>query len=506
MKNSIVQYLDIAVSKWGKSCAFCDSDNSVTFAEYQDNAKRIASFIINTIGVFRNPISVYLPKNVMTVNTFMGILYSGNFYCPIPYHSPVDRAKRIIEISQTSCLITDLKHYDVVKNFGIAEDKIYLIEDILLTEIDENAVCETVNRVIDTDPAYVLFTSGSTGLPKGVTLPHRAVIDYMEWVCEEFNIDYSYVFANQAPFHFDASMPDIYLPLFTGCKMFIASERLFMFPGKLVDEMNRNKVNSIIWVPSALMILSNLNVFEKKKLNELRLCMFCGEVMPNKQLNIWRTYYPEATYVNLYGPTEAAYACTYYVINRSFADSEPLPLGRACRNTDIMILDDENLKVTEKEKIGELCIRGSSLALGYYSQMENPSFTLDPTNNCYPEKIYHTGDLAFYNEFGELMFAGRKDFQIKHMGYRIELGEIETAVISLDGIRNAACLYQSGKDEIVVFYESDEDVNRETILAGIKSLLPTYMLPNRFIRFDRLPMNINGKVDRTLLKENLLNE
>lgn len=503
MKNSIVQYLDIAARQWGDRIAFSDKETEITFAAYRENARKIATYLIEKIGVFRAPVAVYLPKTVKTLNTFMGILYSGNFYCPIPYHSPVDRAKRIIEISATSCVITDAAHLDTVKGFGVPNEQIRLLEDILQTEADDEKIDKVVSRVIDTDPAYVLFTSGSTGLPKGVTLPHRAVIDYMEWVTEEFSIDSSYVFANQAPFHFDASMPDIYLPLFTGCKLYIAAETLFMFPGRLVDELNKNRVNSIIWVPSALMILSNHDVFSKKKLDELRLCMFCGEVMPNKQLNVWRRYYPDAVYVNLYGPTEAAYACTYYVIDRAFEDYEPLPLGKACRNTDIMILDDEGRRITEPDVIGELCIRGSSLALGYYTQMEHPAFVNDPTHTKYPEKIYRTGDLAYLNRAGELMFSGRKDFQIKHLGYRIELGEIETAILSLPGIRNVACLYDAEKDEIVAFYEADAALDREEILGGVARRIPAYMHPGRFVRFDKMPMNLNGKVDRTLLRSKL---
>ncbi len=211
-------------------------------------------------------------------------------------------------------------------------------------------------------------------------------------------------------------------------------------------------------------------------------------------------FYPDATYVNLYGPTEAAYACTYYTIDREFADSEPLPLGRACRNTDIMLLDDEGKRIWKPNVIGELCIRGSSLALGYYTQMENPAWAVDPTHTYYPEKIYRTGDLAWYNEQRELMFAGRKDFQIKHMGYRIELGETETAVLSLDAIKNCACVFDAENDAIVLFYEADPEIDKAYIIKGISTLIPKYMYPTRFERLDSMPMNLNGKVDRTKLK------
>ncbi len=503
MKNSVIQYLDTAAEQWPEQIAFSDKTEEISLSSYRCDALRIGTWLIRNTEEFRAPIAVYLPKCVKAVTAFMGILYSGNFYCPIPYHSPADRAKRILEISQAPYLITDSFHLNDVKAFGMEEERVLLIEKLLETEENEETVKKTVSGVIDTDPAYILFTSGSTGLPKGVTLPHRAIIDYMEWVTEEFDINTSYAFANQAPFHFDASMPDIYLPLFSGARVHILSEHLFMLPGRLVDEINKHHVNALIWVPSALMVLSNREVFSKKRIEHLRLCMFCGEVMPNKQLNVWRRYYPDALYVNLYGPTEAAYACTYYVINRMFDDSEPLPLGKPCRNTDIILLNEDGKRITEKDTIGEMCIRGSSLALGYYRQLDNPAFTGDPTNDHYPEKIYHTGDLAYWNDTNELMFAGRKDFQIKHLGYRIELGEIETAISSMDGIRSVACLYDLTQSEIVAFVEGDAEITRETIINGVSSLIPSYMHPGRLVRFDRMPMNANGKIDRVLLRSML---
>ena len=501
MKNSVIQFLDSAAEKWNNNIAFKSGNEKISFSDYQEKALRIGSFLCQHKNYsFRSPIAVYLPKSINSLLAFMGILYSGNFYCPIPYRSPIDRAVRIIEISKAAFIITDYSNIETVKNFGVDDNKILVIEKMIQHDIDNKKISSIVSQVIDTDPAYVLFTSGSTGLPKGVVVPHRAVIDYLEWVTEEFDIDSSFVFANQAPFHFDASMPDIFMPIFSGCCVYLISEHLFMLPGRLVEELNKHEVNSLIWVPSALMVLSNNNTFQKKRINNLRVCMFCGEVMPNKQLNIWRKYYPNTVYVNLYGPTEAAYACTYYVIDRLFEDSDPLPLGKPCRNTDIILLSDNERRIIELNTVGEICIRGSSLALGYYSQLKNSAFTNDPTHSNYPEIIYRTGDLGYYNENNELMFSGRKDHQIKHMGYRIELGEIETAISSLNSIRRVACLYDSISSEIVAFIECDNDVDRDYIVKGVSNLIPSYMMPNRIKIFDRMPMNMNGKIDRTHLQ------
>lgn len=190
-------------------------------------------------------------------------------------------------------------------------------------------------------------------------------------------------------------------------------------------------------------------------------------------------------------------------MDRDFADDEPLPIGYACRNTDVLVLDEQDNLVNEINKIGELCVRGSSLALGYYNDPEKTAlaFVQNPLNKAYPEKIYRTGDVVYYNERGELIYKGRKDFQIKHMGYRIELGEIETAILAIDGVDNACVLYDNENKNIVLIYESAKKIEQKAILLALHNKLPKYMLPTKFILLDVMPLNINGKIDRNKLKE-----
>ena len=247
-------------------------------------------------------------------------------------------------------------------------------------------------------------------------------------------------------------------------------------------------------------IKTNRNYFEKKKIDDLRLVMFCGEIMPNRHLNIWRKYYTKTEFVNLYGPTEAAYACTYFVVNRPFADNEPLPIGKPCENTDIIVLNENNTRVQQGEE-GELCIRGTCLANGYYDNKEKTLqvFTQNPLNSLYEDKIYRTGDIVKYNEFGELEYVGRTDFQIKHLGYRIELGEIETATYGLDGIKQCCAIYQKEADKIVLFCVGDLEQTEKQIYTYLKEHIPRYMLPGKIILLQEMPLNANGKIDRLLL-------
>lgn len=224
--------------------------------------------------------------------------------------------------------------------------------------------------------------------------------------------------------------------------------------------------------------------------------------MPNKQLNIWRKFYPNLLYANLYGPTEITDVCAYYIVNREFEDDEPLPIGKACKNTQILVLNEENALVKEGE-IGELCVRGSCLSLGYYKDFEKTDnvFVQNPLNKCFYDTIYKTGDLVRYNELGELIYVCRKDFQIKHQGHRIELGEIETAASSIDEVYQCCALYDDLQKKIVLFYVGGENLTEKEIYTQMMKKVPKYMMPGVIHRMEKFPLNINGKIDRVKLKE-----
>ena len=378
----------------------------------------------------------------------------------------------------------------------------YIIyEETICSEEDETAVKPYTEKIIDTDLLYVLFTSGSTGVPKGVSICHRSVIDYTDWVTETFNITQKDTFGNQAPFYFDNSILDIYSCMKTGATLNIIPKKLFFQPVPLLEYIKYNKINTIFWVPSALIVVSKLKAFRNVDLSDtLKRVLFCGEVMPNKQLNIWRKFLPNVTYANLYGPTEITDACTYYIVDREFSDDEPLPIGIPMSNTDILVLNDEDKLVTDDE-VGELCVRGTSLAMGYYNNLEKTrsAFVQNPLNKAVPEIIYRTGDLVRYNEYGEIIYISRKDFQIKHLGHRIELGEIETAISSLEEVTLNCCLYDEKNQRIVLFV--DAQVDRDYIKERLKKLVPEYMIPGKVICLENMPINANGKIDRIKLKE-----
>ena len=495
MKNSVLSWLDETAKRLPNKLALQDISGNITYQEYRSKSLAIAYKIVElNKGEMKKPIVVYLEKGKEVLVSFMGVAYSGCFYSPIDTEMPQSRVDKILEVLKPEIVITTNKLKTNFEKFNFYGSYI-IYEETICSEEDETAVKPYTEKIIDTDLLYVLFTSGSTGVPKGVSICHRSVIDYTDWVTETFNITQKDTFGNQAPFYFDNSILDIYSCMKTGATLNIIPKKLFFQPVPLLEYIKYNKINTIFWVPSALIVVSKLKAFRNVDLSDtLKRVLFCGEVMPNKQLNIWRKFLPNVTYANLYGPTEITDACTYYIVDREFSDDEPLPIGIPMSNTDILVLNDEDKLVTDDE-VGELCVRGTSLAMGYYNNPEKTrsAFVQNPLNKAVPEIIYRTGDLVRYNEYREIIYISRKDFQIKH------LGQIETAISSLEEVTLNCCLYDEKNQRIVLFV--DAQVDRDYIKERIEKLVPEYMIPGKVIYLENMPINANGKIDRIKLKE-----
>lgn len=499
MKINVLEYLEDSVKREPEKTAFADQHKSITYQELEEQAKRIASYIFKQ-GNWRNrPIAVVIDRNIESLILFLGVVYSGNFYVPVDHTMPQQRIGLILDTLDPVMILSAVEHVSwegrEVLGYG------HLLKEV----VDTDALCAVRSRVLDTDPLYAIFTSGSTGVPKGVLISHRSVIDLVEQFGETFDFPQEPVFGNQAPFDFDVSVKDIYNALRLGGRVEVIPKQFFSFPGQLIPYLNERGVNVIIWAVSALRIVENFKTFAKCQPQFLRLVMFSGEVMPVKVLNYWRETLSRAQFVNLYGPTEITCNCSYFIVNRAFENGENLPIGIGFRNEEVFLLDQENDRLitsNEPGKTGEICVKGTCLGLGYYNNPEktNAAFVQNPLNPWYPEKIYRTGDLGQYDEKGELYFAARKDFQIKHMGHRIELGEIETAVNALDFIDTACCVYDEVREKIILCYQAAEACDKR-IVAELAKALPKYMWPNRYAHYEHIPMNKNGKMDRVLLKE-----
>ncbi len=500
MNNTVTAHLNQIVKRFPDKTAFSDNKGRITFDELKKKAMSIAASVCDQ-SIWHRPIMVFMDKSIECICSFYGVAYSGNFYTPVDTKMPIERINKIYQTLLPAAIITT-RQFEGICRKSFEDALILIYEEIQSNDYAYDYVEELQDKIVDTDVLYVLFTSGSTGVPKGVIIPHRSVMDYIEWLSDSFPISEKNIIGNQAPLYFDLSIQDVYLPVITGCEVVLLNQELFYAPPQLMMFMADKMIDTIFWVPTALCLVANMKGLQVKKLPRLSGVFFCGEVMPNKQLNEWRKVFSEAVFVNMYGPTEACDASTYYIIDREFSDSEMLPIGKPCRNTGILILNKEDELIRDDET-GELCIYGSSLAYGYYNDEINTrkAFVQNPLNRKYPEIIYKTGDLVRKNEFGELMFVSRKDYQIKHKGYRIELGEIETAISSLDGILLNCCLYDEKEKNIVVIYSGN--IGKDEIDHKLHDLLPLYMIPGVYIRDEHIKTNLNGKIDRQYYKQQL---
>lgn len=500
MVINVLEYLESSEKRVPEKVVFAEENKSITYSELIECSKRIGSRILkDTNNASGKPIVVFVDRNIESLVSFMGVVYSGNFYVPIDKQMPDLRVKMILETLEPVATVIPGSEVEYAKK--VCPGLLTIIYDeAIKSPIEDEKLVKIRRKAIDTDPLYATFTSGSTGKPKGVITSHRNVIDLTEDLTGTFGFPGESIFGNQNPYYFDASIKDIYCTLKCGATMYVIPKACFVSPAKLVEFLTGKKINTILWSAAATALVSNTNAFENEKPAYLKKVMFSGEVMHNKVLNYWRKALPETMFVNLYGPTEITSVCTYYVVDRPYEDDEVLPIGIPFNNTDIILLTADN-KLAQGNEIGEICVRGSCLALGYYNNPEKTkeAFCQNPLNTHYPETVYRTGDLARYNEKGQIIFLSRKDNQVKHMGQRIELGEIEILINSLEEIDASFCFYDHDKKKIVLVYQG-KNADNKYIINEIKEKFPKYMYPNIMIMMEELPYNLNGKIDRTLLK------
>lgn len=509
MQSNVLAYFEHGAAR---NCpgkvAIRDGDKEWTFDELRSRARAFAAALIARSDMFNCPVAVYLPKSAEMIAADLGILYSGNIYTNLDVKSPPQRLANILSHIGPRLVVTSGEHVAALLAAGMDAAAIMRIDqqDGSVAEADlEIHLDRRLERIVDTDPVCIINTSGSTGTPKGVALSHRGTIDFMDWVFDTFQFDDQVVIGSLSPFYFDIYTLELILCLSKGATLVIIPEQMASFPARLMEFLAQQRVTFLFWVPTVMVNMANLGLLEKIPLPDIDTVFFAGEVFPTRHLNLWRKALPQAQFVNLYGPIEIHVDCTYYIVEGQMGDDEPLSIGYPCRNTDILILDDQN-RMCGIDEQGELCVRGTSLALGYWNDPEKTAraFVQNPLNSHYPETIYRTGDLAVRHADGRIFLAGRKDYQIKHMGYRIELPEIEHQVMGIAGIANACVVYDHPRKAITLYYQpAGDDVPPAVIRQALAGIFPKYMLPTAFHSMEHLPMNPNGKIDRNGLVQRL---
>lgn len=500
MKKGVIDYLEATAEKFPNKKAFVDSETEICYSDFVVKARIVGSCLKE-----KQRVAIFIDKSINCLIAMFGSAYSNACYSVLDIRSPKKRINTILSKFRPDCIIVDKSSQSIAESNNF--DNIFTLEDALNEKVQNRKLLDIRERMVDTDPLYVLFTSGSTGEPKGTVVCHRSVIDYTNAICETFDINHQTIWGSQTPFYFSMSVLDVFSTIVTGATLCLIPKLYFSFPELLIDYLNSQMVNSIYWVPTAFGIIADFDAFSECKPLYFKTILFAGEVMPVKKLNYWKKHLPKCLYANLYGPTEITDTCTYYIVNREFSDCETLPIGNSFDNCDVFVINEHDELVSSPEDgEGELYVRGSFLGLGYYNDSEktNAVYVQNPLNKYYPEIVYRTGDLVCYNEHYELLYKGRKDFQIKHMGHRIELGEIEASALSMEGISQVACIYNENERHIVLFYSGFE--TEEKMISHLKTTVPVYMMPQEIKRIDTFPINRNGKIDRIKLKELLYHE
>ena len=552
MKN-VLEYLVNTASRLPEKMAVTDGEEECSYSELELKSYLVGKVLSDYVTPGK-PVAVMKKKSVKTLQIFLGTAYAGGFYCLLDPDFPDDRIKSQLATLSPEVVVTDAETVDKLSRVGYqgkvltvdelfgkteaicVDEKLGADENIdadsnadvvgkkILERIDEIEEKRSEIQINGGIPLYCNFTSGSTGVPKGVLVGHDSVISFIDDFAPRFGITEDDVIGNQAPFDFDVSVKDIYSALKVGATLVIIPTAYFRFPKQVMDMLEKYQVTNLTWAVSALVLLNRLHMFMYKVPPFIKRVLFSGEEMPAKHLKDWMDSYPEAEFVNLYGPTEITCNCSYYRIDRAEVP-EKLPIGYEFPGKTILLLDDEGRIIPETEEgtTGEICVAGNELALCYYNNEE-------ATNKAFVElegygRIYKTGDLGFRKD-GMLQFAGRKDFQIKHNGHRIELEEIERAMNGLTCVGQACCIYDMEKYRIVAYYTdskdsalnesvddslSDEEKEKlakqkaaalkKEIVAGLKDKLPEYMIPNVFRYLEEMPLSKNGKVDRNYLRQ-----
>ena len=505
MKVSLIELFEETVKKYPQKVAVIDKDREIVFSDLHRKSLQLASALM-ALGIGQNrPVGVFLDKSIESVYADLGILYAGDFYMNLDIKTPAERIRNILQLVEPAAIISTTRQIKSIEGIIPSTMKVILLDEAGGTaDVDSADIIGRLSTIIDTDPSCIINTSGSTGTPKGVVLNHKSFFDFIDWAIDTFHFDDDLVMGSLSPIVFDIYSFELCMLMAKASTLVVLPAHLAAFPAKILEVLEQHKVNFLFWVPTIMVNIANMDLLSAFKLKSLRTVWFAGEVFPTKQFNYWHHHLSEVTFANLYGPIEITLDCTYYIINKEIPDEEPLPIGYPCRNTDILILDDEDRAVTEPGVEGELCVRGTSLAMGYYNNPEKTAaaFVQNPLNKAYPELIYRTGDIVCLNDEGLIVFKGRKDNIVKHMGYRTDLGEIEHVIINtLKLVKNGCIVYNQSDKQITLFYEAAEEIPVSEFRLQIGKVLPKYMIPTAFHHLGQLQRNANGKIDRLFYKK-----
>lgn len=520
--DSLQAYVTRQAERRPQATALVDGDLGVTYEALESRANRLAR-LLRERARRGDRIGLLLPKSAAAVAAMLATLRAGAIYVPLDPESPAARLEKILRAADCRLLLASAPAVPLLRQLmprleqALRPDLLWMGDVSADTADLKETLSETDAAILSPepladggagdDPAHLLFTSGSSGTPKGVIVAHRNVTSFVTWANAYFGVTETDRVSCHSPLVFDLSTYDLFGGFAAGAEVHLVPPQLNLFPGRLVDFIRERRLSQWFSVPSLLTYLARFDAVQRGDFPDLKRIIWCGEVFATPALRYWMERVPHASFTNLYGPTETTIASSYFTVEAPPSDpGATVPIGRACGGETLHILGPD-LEPLPAGEVGEIGIGGAGVTLGYWHDAERTAAAFVSLPSQPDARVYRTGDLGMRDRNGLVHFLGRKDAQIKSRGHRIELGEIEAALHAVpeiaQGVVVALAAKGFGGHTICCAYvpRAGTELSPTAARERLAVLVPRYMLPVRWRAMDRLPANANGKVDRIAVRD-----
>ena len=499
MKKNFLEQLEETAERLPDKTAFYDDTESLSYAALAEASRRIGSCLA-AVSAPRTPVALLLDaRSIRNLPAIFGVLYAGCAYAPLDITMPPERLGLLLTLMQPSAVLADERGTEAFENCEMKEMPLIAYADAVSCEVDEEKLGVLRGQASVYDPMSILYTSGSTGIPKGSIQTHFSYLHWADATIAMYGFTEDMVFANQSPFFYANSVLDIIAPVALGATVYLLPAGVLTFPRQMVECLREHHVTELCMTPSSFISVVNAGVLTPGCLPEMKWGIMSGESMSWAPLRVWMDATPNGDWWHFYGSTEA-FSVAVGRVAANHEAGQRLPVGKPFPLAHILFVDEDGRELPAGEP-GEMLVSSPWIAWGYHRDRERTeaSWVVDPLDRGWQERFFKTGDVGYICPDGQLMVLGRRDSQIKHMGYRMELGEVENALGSVAGMEESCILYDRKNDRIFCFYVSAMD--EKELRRALREKLARYMIPDVFVHLPEMPHTASMKVDRATLKK-----